>query len=254
LNKKYCALLLGFAVSLSMSACTTWNASPPNGLGNPKSMISASYEKADVDYTTLTSDVTAKGGTDGASPSLYKLTNGTTVRVLGKINNYYVVMPSNNRVGLIPIANTEPTPQSNPQTVPDVPGSAGDGMNAEESTMLGLVNSARTANGLKPLSSNSQLTKVARLKSQDLAKNNYFSHMSPTYGSPFDMMKKYGISYLYAGENLAKNSNVTAAETSLMNSPAHKKNILNPEFNQIGIGVAASNDGSKIYTQMFIGR
>jgi uncharacterized protein YkwD len=68
------------------------------------------------------------------------------------------------------------------------------------------------------------------------------------------MLKKYGVSYLYAGENLAKNTNAGAAHTALMNSPGHKANILNANFTNIGIGVATAKDGSKIYTQMFIGR
>lgn len=254
MNKKCYILLFVLLFGVGISGCAINKASPPNGLGNQGAMISASYEKADVDYATLTGDVTAKGGTDGASPNLYTLSSGTTVRVLGKIDNYYVVLPSNNRVGLIPISKTTPKDETTPQAVPETQGSPGEGMTADESTMLGLINSARTANGLKPLSANSQLTKVARLKSQDLANNNYFSHISPTYGSPFEMMKKFGISYLYAGENLAKNTNVSAAHTSLMNSPSHKKNILNPDFNQVGIGIFTAKDGTKLYTQMFIGR
>ena len=68
------------------------------------------------------------------------------------------------------------------------------------------------------------------------------------------MLKKFGISYLHAGENLAGNSSVDRAHRALMNSSGHKQNILSPNFTHIGVGVRASNQYGYLYTQMFISK
>ena len=83
---------------------------------------------------------------------------------------------------------------------------------------------------------------------------NYFDHTSPTYGSPFDMLKSFKISYKTAGENIAANSSNSGAVTSWMNSSGHKANILNNSFNYTGIGVVSSSKYGKIFVQMFIGK
>ena len=119
--------------------------------------------------------------------------------------------------------------------------------------MLNLINQERVANGVAQLKWNEELAKVAQAKAQDMVDNNYFSHTSPTYGSPFDMMKSFGISYRYAGENIAKNSSVAKAHTALMNSEGHRKNILNSNFTSIGIGVVKTSSNSYTIVQMFIG-
>ena len=87
-----------------------------------------------------------------------------------------------------------------------------------------------------------------------MVNNNYFSHTSPTYGSPFDMMKSFGIKYNTAGENIAGNSNNSAAVTAWMNSEGHRKNILTNGFNYTGVGVVNGSKYGKIYVQMFIGK
>jgi len=99
-----------------------------------------------------------------------------------------------------------------------------------------------------------ELVKLARMKSKDMTDNNYFAHNSPTYGSPFDMMKNYGIKYTYAGENLAGNQSVEAAHKSLMNSSGHRANILKAEYNYIGIGIVNGGPYGKMFTQLFVGR
>lgn len=100
-----------------------------------------------------------------------------------------------------------------------------------------LVNNERAKAGLKPLTIHAGLTTVAVDKAKDMSKNNYFDHNSPTYGSPFDMMKKYGVSFSYAGENIAKGQK-TPAEVmkAWMNSPGHRENIMSANFTQIGVG------------------
>lgn len=120
-------------------------------------------------------------------------------------------------------------------------------------TMLRLVNEERAANGLSKLSWNKELAEVAQTKAQDMVNNNYFSHTSPTYGSPFDMMKSFGISYRYAAENIAKNASVEKAHTALMNSDGHRKNILNANYTEIGIGIVKTSSNSYTVVQMFIG-
>lgn len=120
-----------------------------------------------------------------------------------------------------------------------------------ETEVLRLVNIERANNGLKPLTMNWELSRVARYKSQDMHDKGYFSHTSPTYGSPFDMMTKFGISYRTAGENIAMGYKTPqAVVTGWMNSPGHRANILNGSFTQLGVGYVASGS---YWTQMFIG-
>ncbi|WP_372011175.1 CAP domain-containing protein [Paenibacillus chitinolyticus] len=99
-----------------------------------------------------------------------------------------------------------------------------------------LVNQERSKAGLKPLASDSALAAMALDKAKDMYTNNYFDHNSPTYGSPFDMMKSYGISYTYAGENIAKGQRTPQeVMNSWMNSQGHRENILSPNFTKIGV-------------------
>lgn len=120
--------------------------------------------------------------------------------------------------------------------------------------MIDLVNQERINAGLAPLKVDLKLVDLARLKSQDMIDNNYFDHYSPTYGSPFDMMKKAGVTYRTAGENLAGNQTVERAHRALMNSEGHRRNILNPNFTHIGIGIKDGGPYGKMFTQLFVGR
>lgn len=129
--------------------------------------------------------------------------------------------------------------------VPTLPES----VTAYETEVVRLVNDVRKANGLKPLLQDWQLSRVARYKSQDMRDLGYFSHTSPTYGSPFNMMKSFGISYKTAGENIAKGySTPKAVVDAWMNSSGHRANILNPSYTHIGVGFVASGN---YWTQMF---
>lgn len=121
-----------------------------------------------------------------------------------------------------------------------------------EKEVVRLVNEARVQNGLKELTYNWELSRVARYKSQDMKDNGYFSHTSPVYGTPFQMMKAFGITYRSAGENIAKGQrSPQAVVNAWMNSPGHRANILNSSFTQIGVGYVA--DGN-YWTQMFIAK
>lgn len=125
------------------------------------------------------------------------------------------------------------------------------GLSADEAEVVRLVNVERQKAGLKPVQASSKLADVARLKSKDMADKNYFSHTSPTYGSPFDMMRQFGINYRTAGENIAKGYlNPASVMNGWMNSQGHRENILNPSFGTLGVG--AYKVGNTIYwTQMF---
>ena len=119
-----------------------------------------------------------------------------------------------------------------------------------ENEVVRLVNEARAQNGLNPLTHDWELSRVARYKSQDMRDNKYFSHTSPVYGSPFQMMKNFGISYRSAGENIAYGQRTPQAVVNAwMNSSGHRANILNASFTHIGVGYV--KDGN-YWTQMFI--
>lgn len=153
-----------------------------------------------------------------------------------------------------PKPTTAPTPAPEAQKPAPQPAPAPTaGLTADEQKMVNLVNGERTAIGLPALKVDMRLVKTARMKSQDMINKNYFAHQSPTYGSPFDLMKSQGITYRTAGENLAGNQTVDGAHKGLMNSPGHKANILNKNYTHIGIGIVDGGRYGKMFTQHFIG-
>lgn len=171
--------------------------------------------------------------------------------------------PEKNKIPAIPLKPAKPVKPTKPGkvTIPAIPikpakpvkpTENNKEVTAEEQKMVDLVNKERVAKGLKSLKIDNQLTKLARLKSKDMIAKDYFAHTSPTYGSPFDMMKKYGVKYTYAGENLAGNQTVDKAHVALMNSDGHRKNILSPNYTHIGIGIVKGGKYGTMYTQMFI--
>jgi uncharacterized YkwD family protein len=189
-----------------------------------------------------------------------KIYAGQKMRVLGKLDGWYVVkMPTTNRIGCVAkqymkaytTTNTSSTPKPIPKTPTGSTGTAAGSavMSSDEGRILQLCNAERSKAGVSPLKANGDLTKLARMKSQDMVNKNYFSHQSPTYGSPFDMMKQFGITYKTAGENIAKAAGVDRAHTGLMNSPGHRANILNASFTRVGIGIVDDS----YFSQMFIG-
>ena len=119
--------------------------------------------------------------------------------------------------------------------------------------ILKLVNQERSKAGVQPLTLSTKLTDIANTKAKDMSDKNYFSHQSPTYGSPFDMLKHFGVSYTYAGENIAAGQK-TADEVmnSWMNSSGHKANILNENYTQIGVGFYRGGQYGTEWVQLFI--
>lgn len=150
-------------------------------------------------------------------------------------------------------APTKPAPIQPAPTKP-APTQPSAGLSAAEQQMLDLVNRERAKGGLRPLQADQTLTRLARMKSQDMITNRYFSHQSPTYGSPFQMLKTYGVSYRTAAENIAGNRSVEAAHVALMNSAGHRANIMNGQLTHVGIGIVSGGSYGMMFTQLFIGR
>ena len=127
-------------------------------------------------------------------------------------------------------------------------------VNSMEKQVASLTNSERKAKGLSALTLDNQLSKLARLKAEDMAKKGYFSHTSPTYGSAFDMMNKYGVSYRTAGENIAKGQKTAeSVMNGWMNSSGHRANILSSAYTNIGVGYAKDSRGNTYWVQIFKG-
>ncbi len=185
------------------------------------------------------------------------------IRVFAKIGDWYVVQTPSDQIGAVSAkyvkaikgnSNTT-TENNNTSNIKNSDLNAETyGATSEEIELLRLINEQRTQNGLSELKFDAELQKVAKMKAQDLVDNNYFSHNSPTYGSPFEMMKSFGITYKAAGENIAGNPTLEGAVTAWMNSEGHRANILSNAYNYTGIGVVNSQKYGKIMVQMFIGK
>ena len=128
------------------------------------------------------------------------------------------------------------------------------GSSEQADAVLKLVNAERSKAGLKPLTLSTNLTSIATLKSKDMAEKGYFNHNSPTYGSPFEMLQKFGVHYSAAGENIAAGQR-TPEEVmqAWMNSSGHRANILNANFDTIGIGYYQGGSYGIYWTQLFTG-
>jgi uncharacterized YkwD family protein/spore coat assembly protein SafA len=124
-----------------------------------------------------------------------------------------------------------------------------------EHEVIQLTNQERAKYGLPPLKPFWELSRVARFKSMDMRDRGYFSHNSPTYGSPFTMIKNFGISYSAAGENIAAGQRTPQEVVrSWMNSQGHRQNILSQNYTHIGVGYAKGGAYGYYWTQMFIKR
>jgi uncharacterized YkwD family protein/spore coat assembly protein SafA len=187
-----------------------------------------------------------------ASASTYTVKSGDTMWIIATkygigLSELMAANPQITNSSLIYPGQTINIPKST--NVPSAPND----LRALEIEVIRLVNAERARLGRPALAENSKISQAARTKSQDFIKNNYFSHISPTYGSPFDMLRSLGINFTAAAENIASGQR-TAAEVMRfwMNSLGHRTNILNPAYNQIGVGVARDNNGNLYWTQMFI--
>lgn len=126
-------------------------------------------------------------------------------------------------------------------------------LSEEEKEVLYYINNYRKENGLEELKPFSSLQAIAKIKAEDLVDNNYFAHTSSTLGTPFEMLQSNGVEYEVAGENLAGNINAIKAVEAWINSPSHKENILDKDYQYTGICVIDSPVYGKMFVQIFIG-
>jgi uncharacterized YkwD family protein/spore coat assembly protein SafA len=190
-----------------------------------------------------------------ANESTYTVTSGDTMWHIATkhgigLSDLMAANPQITNSALIFPGQTINLPSA-PST-PSVPSTPND-ISTLETEVIRLVNVERARAGQSALTPNNEVSRVARIKSQDFVNNNYFSHNSPTYGTPFDMLRSFGITFTAAAENIASGQR-TAAEVmnTWMNSSGHRANILSSTYNQIGVGVARDNNGNLFWTQMFI--
>ena len=157
-------------------------------------------------------------------------------RTIGRRGGFYVppASPSNPST---PPSGDPPVNPPEPSQPPAIPG-APSWLTADEAKAYMLLNEFRIENNLDPLQADYELTRVARLKAQDMVDHDYFSHVSPTYGSISQMLRNEGISFSRAAENLSKAGNVNQAHIQLVYSTkGHRQIMLNPNYNNVGIGV-----------------
>lgn len=237
-------------------------------------------EKVEYAAATVTAGkLNVREGPSTSFPSVCKLEKGQAVTVIGKLGDWYAIYDIDNGVvgavdgryislegdKAVTVASTKadaPAEALNNGKTGDGTASAKDsapaaiktGLSQDEQKLLELVNDVRKKEGLEQLTADESLMKVARTKAKDMIENNYFSHQSPTYGSPFDMMRQFDNSFRFAGENIAGNKTVEGAFKAWMASDSHKKNILNSDFKITGIGIENSSTYGRILVQQFIGR
>lgn len=115
-------------------------------------------------------------------------------------------------------------------------------------SLLAATNDARQSEGKQELALNEQLSEAARLKAEDMLKNQYWAHTSPSGVTPWDWFGKVGYSYSDAGENLAKNFTTSNAVISAwLQSPTHRANLLKAEFEDVGFAtVSGTLDGRAV--------
>jgi uncharacterized YkwD family protein len=276
-GKKLLTFLIVSSLVLSTSCTTTQqknkNEQPIQGVESSVNQL------GNIQRVKVTADNSnVRTGCSSGTPSLMTAGKDSTLDVVSQVSDWFAVKLPNNQIGFvhnqeakpIVVENNQPANPSNtsggaPQatqgnttssTAPKTPTAQTNSstLTTQEQQMLNLINQARSQNNVAPLQADMQVTSVARIKAQDMIDNNYFSHNSPKYGSPFDMMKAFGVSYVEAGENIAGNQSVQNAENALMNSPGHRKNILNPAYTHIGIGIKSGGPYGNMFSQMFVSK
>lgn len=216
-----------------------------------------------VDFTTglvTASELNVRSGPGTNYRVVATVKKNQYIRVFAGVGSWYIVQVEGDYVGVVskkyvkPIYPNTSSSKNTPSNSNNTNQTNVDSLSTDEKEVFNLINEQRANNGLSALKVDNEVQRVARIKAQDMVSNNYFLHTSPTYGSPFDMLKSFKVSYNTAGENIAGNSSNSAAVTAWMNSSGHKANILNASFNYTGIGVVSGSRYGKIYVQMFIGK
>lgn len=200
-----------------------------------------------------------------------KLKDGEYINVFAKVGEWYIIQTNRNLVGAVSskyieaIYNEEEILNNNLEDVKDAVSTETSSINItsseyldnieltqDEKDFLNLINKNRIDNGLNELKIDKTVQNVARLKAQDLERNDYFSHTSPNYGNIDAMLKSFNVSFLKVQENIAGNQNLQGAIDAWMNSESHKSNILNNDFNYTGIAIVDSSTYGKIFVEVFV--
>lgn len=187
------------------------------------------------------------------------LAKDDTVHIYGKVDNWYIVRTENNLVGAVfadyieGSYETEKTIETS-ANVETAENTSSFTLSQDEQIFFNLINNKRIENNLPEFEMDENLLNLARLKANDIVKNKYFSHTSPTFGTLFEMLTNHQVSYSKASENIARNLNADGAIESLMNSESHKKNILSKDFNYTGVAVVNSIEYGKIFVEIFVAK
>lgn len=260
MNKKIAITVTLCLIITTMIVVPGFSASDTNT--NDSTFQRVSY----IDGQINAEDVNLREGTSTEHKVTCVLDKGTEVKILGRLDNWYALyVPSKKTVGVAdskyvktlaankPSEETASIPAKVAAAVKNVvSNTAADNLGKEEKSMLDIINAQRKGAGLKSLEIDTSLQKVAQIKAKDIADNDYFDHKSPTYGSPFDLMRRSGIAFKSAGENLSGNESAKAAVRAWMENNNHSANILNANFKYVGIGIADDEKYGKVYVTEFI--
>ena len=155
-----------------------------------------------------------------------------------------------------PAATPRPTPAPAARPTQQPPASTGDyttiSVTAQEQIALNLLNQDRMRNGLPALTLDAELSRLARLKCEDMRNKKYFAHESPTYGNAAAMLTRFGYAFRGVGENIAHHATVEKAHAAFMSSTGHRGNILGSQWTKVGIGVCQDSQGFVYVTQLFV--
>lgn len=238
--------LLAVSIVLSLSGLVT--------LGTAAQTQAMAYRNVMEKECIVTTDkLNIRTGPGLVYPVVGVAERDQAMEILGAIGQWYVVLLSDNSVGVVSgehvkinkIASPIPAEGDNEPETGDVSG------NDESDLLFDMVNQTRIENQLNPFVWDAGLNRVAQIKAEDMVANNYFSHDSPDYGTPFNMLKQMGVHYKTASENIAAHSSVEAAHQKIMESVAHSANILSLRYNKMGVGVVRAQ-GTNIIVQLFI--
>lgn len=244
----------------------------PMGTGQFKVEASEAYQNVDLKTGIVTaSNVNLRTGPATTYDIICKLKKNQDITIIGKMGDWYAVyVGSSGNVGAITsqyikvedgkestkkttsnAKNTESVSTKSTKPAAITTTKVKD-ISSDEQALLDLINKERKKEGLKALELDVNLMKIARLKARDMKDNNYFSHTSKFYGSPFDMMKKYDVKFRAAGENIAGNQTIEKAVKSW--SKERGNNLFNAKFTHTGIGIVDSPAYGKIFVQVFISK
>ena len=220
-----------------------------------RSFAMSTYEVVDYDLGIVNTEyLNMRSGSAITFDAIDLLTKNEYVRIFGKIGDWYIIQNEEDKIGTVHSRYITPAPEEKAAATNTEVIKESSVLTEDESYLLELINAERRKHNLTDLKIDNELQNVARLKATDLVNNNYFSHTSKTYGTPFEMLKQYNISYKTASENIAGNPDLDSALSSWLDSESHKNNILSNDYNYTGNAVIDSIAYGIIIVQFFIGK